>query len=92
MTIQTNGDDCRESGAGEDVWQVYLIGYIHSRGAGRTFNYRNDGNPPSVHDIESMEKKITQNNGIDGVCITSVSRLADENGTSNHEQRNPPQT
>lgn len=59
------------------MYQVYLIGYSHNRGTGRTFNFRNDGQPPSIQDIESMEKKISEKNGLDGLCITSVSRIAD---------------
>lgn len=59
------------------MYQVYLIAYSHSRGTGRTFNYRTDEQPPSVDDIESVEKKISEGNGCSGVCVTGVYRLAD---------------
>lgn len=59
------------------MYQVYLISYSHSQGAGRTFNYRQDGFPPSVENIESIERKITDRNLLLNVCVTGVSRLAD---------------
>lgn len=61
----------------EKKYQVYLMGYPHTRGHGRFFNYRQDGLPPTFQDIESMEKKIEASNGIDGVNITSCNRIAD---------------
>ncbi|QKJ88044.1 hypothetical protein PMPD1_3112 [Paramixta manurensis] len=60
------------------MYQVYLVSFVHSRGAGRIFNYRNDHLPPRIEDIESMEEKIkNKNKHLDGICITAVSRLAD---------------
>jgi len=59
------------------MYQVYLVAYSHSRGIGRTFNYRNDNQPPSVNDIESIERKISEKNGVNGVCVTGIYRLED---------------
>lgn len=59
------------------MYQVYLITYSHSRGTGRTCNYRQDGLPPSIENIESIERKIADRNCISGVCVTGVFRLAD---------------
>lgn len=62
--------------------QAWLISYHFQAGLrngfGRFVNYREDGKPPSFENIESMEKKIKEQNGVDGVCVLSVSRLADE--------------
>lgn len=62
--------------------QAWLISYhfqaVLHNGFGRFINYREDGNPPSFENIESMEKQIKEQNGFDGVCAISVSRLADE--------------
>lgn len=62
--------------------QAWLIIYHFQAGLrkefGRFVNYREDGKPPSFENIKSMEKKIKEQNGVDGVCVISVSRLADE--------------
>ena len=62
--------------------QAWLISYHFQAGLcngfGRFVNYREDGKPPSFENIKSMENKIKEQNGVDGVCVLSVSRLADE--------------
>lgn len=64
--------------------QIYLIGYSHPRGFGRTFNYRYDNKPPSIADIESIESKLAVNVG--SATIISVTRLAD--GEIEHKETN----
>ena len=62
--------------------QAWLISYSYSKnshnGFGRFVNYRHDGEPPSMDDVESMENKILIENGLNAVCVLSVSRLADK--------------
>lgn len=62
--------------------QAWLISYRFSKnnysGFGRFVNYREDGKPPSMKDLKSMESKVLIDNGFQKVCVLSVSRLADE--------------
>ncbi|KGA31142.1 hypothetical protein KS43_19575 [Pectobacterium odoriferum] len=62
--------------------QVWLVAYSHRGGMGRFFNRRTDGLPPSIKDIESMEKKLSDNRDIDPIII-SVSQIADDDATDN---------
>jgi len=59
------------------MYQVYLISFTHTNGSGNTFYYRKDGMLPSREDIKIIEAGVTKKHCIQGVVVTSVSRLAD---------------
>ncbi len=61
----------------EEMVQVWMITYAHSKGVGRSFDFRTDNQPPSHLNIESMEEKIAKINWMKSTTITGIYRLAD---------------
>lgn len=57
------------------VKRTYLISYSFPGGGGRNFHHRDTDDAPTMENIESMEKKIAENNNLSSVTIMSISRI-----------------
>lgn len=62
------------------IKRKFLISFNHTgpkgTGFGHFFNEREDNTLPSEADLESMQKKICEKNGVDTVIILSISEVA----------------